>query len=85
MWIDSNARRLSPGRLLRPGGFRGVDFILQDYEGTVTIRPSWGIREMGKFLSNFDEERVAQCARLHLRPCYISVVLRDQLQQRTAK
>ena len=51
--------KLWSGRLLRPGGFRGVDFILQDYEGTVTIRPSWGIREMSKFLANFDQERVA--------------------------
>ena len=27
--------KLWSGRLARPGGFRGVDFVLQDYEGTV--------------------------------------------------
>jgi len=50
--------KLWNGRLVRPGGFRGVDFVLQDYEGTVTIRPSWGLREMSKFLANFDDTRI---------------------------
>ena len=50
--------KLWSGRLARPGGFRGVDFVLQDYEGTVTIRPAWGLRELSKFLANFDEFRV---------------------------
>jgi len=50
--------KLWNGRLVRPGGFRGVDFVLQDYEGTVTIRPSWGLREMSKFLANFDDSRL---------------------------
>jgi hypothetical protein len=37
--------KLGQGKLFRPGGFRGVDLIMQDYEGTVTIRPPWGVSE----------------------------------------
>ena len=33
---------------------------MQDYEGTVTIRPPWGLSELRDFLANFDERRVGQ-------------------------
>lgn len=52
--------KLGKGKLFRPGGFRGIDLIMQDYEGTVTIRPPWGLSELRDFLANFDEARVGQ-------------------------
>lgn len=52
--------KLGQGKLFRPGGFRGIDLIMQDYEGTVTIRPPWGISELRDFLANFDQRRVGQ-------------------------
>jgi len=52
--------KLGQGKLFRPGGFRGVDLIMQDYEGTVTIRPPWGVSELREFLANFDERRVGK-------------------------
>ena len=48
------------GTFIRPGGMRLADLALQEYEGTLTIYPTWHISEMSKFLSNFDTERVQQ-------------------------
>jgi len=50
--------QLGQGRLARPAGVRVADLILQEYEGTVTIYPDWGFRDMLSFLSNFDEQRI---------------------------
>ena len=58
-WVQG-ASKLWSGKLVRPGGFRGVDFVLQDYEGTVTIRPHWSLTELRNFLANFDERRIGQ-------------------------
>ena len=52
--------KLGQGKLFRPGGFRGIDLVMQDYEGTVTIRPPWTLVELKDFLGNFDERRVGQ-------------------------
>ena len=52
--------KLGQGKLFRPGGFRGIDLVMQDYEGTVTIRPPWNLSELREFLANFDERRVGQ-------------------------
>ena len=52
--------KLGHGKLIRPGGFRGVDLVMQDYEGTVTIRPDWSLSELREFLANFDQARIKQ-------------------------
>jgi len=57
--LVAGASQLCDGTLVRPFGLRGVDLILQEYEGHVTIYPRWSLPELGGFLSNFDCERVA--------------------------
>ena len=52
--------KLGHGKLIRPGGFRGVDLVMQDYEGTVTIFPNWHLSELREFLANFDQARIKQ-------------------------
>lgn len=58
--VAQGLSQIASGLLVRPFGFRLVDILLQDYEGTVTIQPSWGLSELTKFISNFDEARVTQ-------------------------
>ena len=58
--VIQGVSKLGQGKLFRPGGFRGIDMILQEYEGTVTIRPHWQLSELRDFLANFDARRVKQ-------------------------
>ena len=55
--------QLGDGTLTRPFGFRGIDLMLQDYEGTVTISPHWDHTDLIEFISNFDDARVARYIR----------------------
>lgn len=49
--------------------------MLQDYEGTVTIKPSWGLRDLAKFLSNFDAPRIDKFFRDGERATYPKIEL----------
>ena len=52
---------LAQGRLVRPFGFRLVDLLMQEYEGSVTLSPDWKLQELGQFIQNFLTVIIASC------------------------
>lgn len=50
--------QIAQGRLVRPGGIRLVDVLMQEYEGSVTLFPEWRLSELSGFIANFDAKRM---------------------------